>query len=177
MTADMPVETSARLRWPILALAVICLLWAGMVLGISCLETPVKFSAPALKQAVAPELGRALAFDIGRVVFDAFSKVQVVWSILTFVLLLVVRPFHKTPCAIKVLFGLIWPIVAFQTIVLIPALAVRAQMVLNAPTQKLPPAPYHALYSSTELVKLIALIALGILLINAAGSKEISKPS
>ena len=175
MPADQIIENSHRAHWAIVALAVICLLWAGMVLGISCLETPIKFSAPALKQAVAPELGRALAFDIGRVVFDAFSKVQVVWSVLTFVLLLVVRPFQKTPRAIAVLFALVWPIVAFQTFVLVPALATRAQMVLSAPTQKLPPAPYHALYTSTELVKLIALITLGILLINAA-PKAISKP-
>ena len=140
----MSSSTSSRPRWAILALAVICLLWAGMVLGISCLETPVKFSAPSLKQAVAPEIGRAIALDIGRVVFDAFSKVQIVWAILTFVLLVVVRPFEKTPRAIGVLFGLVWPIVAFQSFVLVPALAERAQLVLNAPLQKLPPAPSHA---------------------------------
>lgn len=161
----MLLEKSSRPRWAIVALAVICLLWAGMVLGISCLDGPIRFTAPSLKQAVAPELGRAIALDIGRVTFAAFSKVEIVWSIATFLLLLVVRPFPRVPRAIGVLFALVWPIVAFQSLVLIPALAARAQMVMNK--QTLPPAPYHALYSSTEIIKLVSLIALGVLLINA----------
>ena len=172
MRADMPLENSSRPRWAILALAVICLLWAGMVLGISCLETPIKFSAPALKQAVAPEVGRALAFDIGRVVFDAFNKVQMVWSLLTFVLLFVVRPFETVPRKVVFLFALIWLFVVFQSFILAPALATRAQMVLNSPLRELPPAPYHRLYTSTELIKLIALISLGIMMIKAVGAKD-----
>lgn len=163
-------QNSARPRWALIALAVICLLWAGMVLGISCLDGPIRFTAPSLKQAVAPELGRAIALDIGRVTFAAFSKVEIVWSIATLVLLLVVRPFKRVPRAVGVLFALVWPIVAFQSLVLIPALAVRAQMVMNK--QTLPPAPYHALYSSTEIIKLISLIALGVLLIGACGPKS-----
>lgn len=168
----MNSETSSRPRWAIIALAAICLLWAGMVLGISCFETPIKFTAPSLKQAVAPEIGRAIALDIGRVVFEAFSKIQIVWSVLTVLLLMVVRPFEKTPRAIGVLFALVWPIVAFQSIVLMPALSQRAQLVLSNPMQKLPPAPYHALFTSTELIKLIALIWLGVLLIKAVAACE-----
>ena len=166
----MNSEISSRPRWAIIALATICLLWAGMVLGISCLDGPIRFTAPSLKQAVAPELGRAIALDIGRVTFRAFSKVEIIWSLITLALLLGVRPFHKIPRAIGVLFALVWPIVAFQSFVLSPALAVRAQMIMNK--QVPPPAPYHMLYSSTEIIKLICLIALGVLLIKAVAAQE-----
>jgi len=169
----MNSEISSRSRWAIVALAAICLLWAGMVLGISCLDGPIRFTAPSLKQAVAPELGRAIALDIGRVTFSAFSKVEIVWSLATLILLLVVRPFRKIPRAIGVLFALVWPIVAFQSLVLIPALAVRAQMIMKG--QVPPPAPYHMLYSSTEIIKLVCLIALGVLLIKASAVHEESE--
>ena len=49
-------------------LVVICLIWCGMVLGISFLATPVKFHAPSLSLAVG--------VDVGRTVFDAFNLVQ-----------------------------------------------------------------------------------------------------
>lgn len=156
-----------------IALATICLLWAGMVLGISCLDGPIRFTAPSLKQAVAPELGRAIALDIGRVTFKAFSKVEIIWSLMTLVLLLGVRPFRRVPRAIAILFALVWPIVAFQSFVLIPALAIRAQMIMNKQVPS--PAPYHMLYSSTEIIKLICLITLGVLLIKAVAAPEKSE--
>ena len=141
----------------------ICLIWAGMVMGISLLETPIKFTAPSLKQAVAPEIGRAIALDIGRVVFGAFNKVEIVWSVLTFGLMLGTGAFRRVSVIAKGLFVGLWAVVAFQSIVLVPALAERAQMVLNK--QTLPPAPYHMLYTSTELFKLIALLTLGVMLL------------
>lgn len=165
----MSLENSSRPRWAIVALAAICLIWAGMVLGISCLDGPIRFTAPSLKQAVAPELGRAIALDIGSVTFRAFSKVEMVWAIATLLLLLVARPFAKIPRAIAGLFALVWPIVAFQGLVLIPALAARSQMIMKGQTP--PPAPYHMLYSTTEIIKLVSLIVLGVLLIKASGLK------
>lgn len=169
-TQAVTSPAEARPRWPLIALTMICLLWAGMVMGISLLETPIKFTAPSLKQAVAPEIGRAIALDIGRVVFGAFNKVEIVWSILTLVLLLVARPFVRVPRLVGVLLPLLWIIVAFQSVVLVPALAARAQLVLN--NQPLPPAPYHMLYTSTELIKLISLLVLGVLLIRHAGERS-----
>ena len=58
----MTPELAAKL------LVVICLLWCGMVLGISFLATPVKFHAPTLSLAVG--------VDVGRTVFEAFNLVQ-----------------------------------------------------------------------------------------------------
>lgn len=148
----------------------ICLLWAGMVMGISLLETPIKFTAPSLKQAVAPEIGRAIALDIGRVVFGAFNKVEIVWSVLSLGLMFGTGTYVRLSGIAKALFLGIWAVVAFQSIVLVPALAERAQMVLN--NQPLPPAPYHMLYTSTELFKLIALLTLGVTLLRLLSGKR-----
>lgn len=132
-------------------------------MGISLLETPIKFTAPALKTAVTHDVGRAIALDIGRVVFGAFNKVEIVWSVLTIALLPFIGSIARLPRIAKVLFPTIWLIVVFQSVVLVPALAARAQMVLN--NQPLPPAPYHALYTGSELIKLLSLLTLGVLLI------------
>lgn len=145
-----------------MALTMICLIWLGMVMGISLLETPIKFTAPSLKTIVTHEIGRAIALDIGRVVFHAFNRVEIVWSVLTLALILFGGLWVRLPRASKALFPTIWAIVAFQSVVLVPALAARAQLVLH--NQPLPPAPYHMLYTGTELIKLISLLTLGILL-------------
>jgi hypothetical protein len=156
----------ARPRWPLLALTMICLLWAGMVMGISLLETPVKFTAPSLKTIVTHEVGRAIALDIGRVVFHTFNKVEIVWSVLTIALIPFIGSLARLPRAARILLPTIWLVVVFQSVVLVPALAARAQLVLH--NQPLPPAPYHALYTGSELIKLLSLLALGVLLLRNA---------
>lgn len=163
MSTPATEPVSSRPRWPLVTLAVITLLWAGMVLGISCLETPVKFTTPSLE--------RGVGLDVGRTVFNAFNKVEIVWSVLTFTLLLVIRPFRRVPRAIGVLYAIVWPIIIFQSLVLLPALSARAQIVLDGGT--LPPAPYHMLYTGSELLKLISLIVLGVLLIRRAAEPEV----
>ncbi len=163
-------RASSGPRWPLIALTAICLLWAGMVMGISLLETPIKFTAPSLKTAVAPEIGRAIALDIGRVVFGAFNKVEIVWSILTIALIPFIGSLARLPRAAKVLFPTIWLIIVFQSVVLVPALAARAQLVLN--NQPLPPAPFHALYTGSELIKLLSLLVLGVLLMRRMNFEE-----
>lgn len=167
-----PPSSEKRLPWPLITLAVICLLWCGMVMGISLLETPVKFTAASLKEAVDPEIGRGIALDIGRTVFGAFNKVEIVWSVLSGVLFFVLlsRFPGRLPRIAKVLLPLLWLIVAFQSVVLVPALAARAQMVLDG--LELPPAPYHNLYTATELTKLISLLTLGITLIRRIGENR-----
>lgn len=139
-------------------------------MGISLLETPIKFTAPSLKQAIPYEIGRGIALDIGRVVFGAFNKVEIVWSVLSFLLLFGAGAFKRLSVVMKAFFGVLWAIVAFQSIVLVPALAARAQLVLNQ--QPLPPAPYHALYSGTELIKLLSLLTLGVLLLRMQNAKR-----
>ena len=47
---------------------IICLLWAGMVAGISFLESWVKFRAPTLTKTIG--------VDVGRTVFKFFQYIQ-----------------------------------------------------------------------------------------------------
>jgi hypothetical protein len=147
--------------WAVIALAAICLLWAGMVLGISVLEAPVKFQAPSLT--------RAVGLDVGRVVFSAFNKVEIVWSALSFLILFAAKPFQNMPRFVKVLLPLIWLIVLAQSVFLLPMLVERSLLVVQhgVPIDKLPPSPVHGLYSSTELIKLLSLITSGVLFIRS----------
>lgn len=173
MSTESHSQPSAlRSPWPLITLVIICLLWCGMVMGISLLETPVKFTAASLKEAVDPEVGRGIALDIGRTVFGAFNKVEIVWSVLSGVLFFVLlsRFPGRMPHAALVLLPLLWMIVVFQSVVLVPALSARAQMVLDG--LELPPAPYHNLYTATELTKLISLLTLGILSIRKIGEER-----
>lgn len=44
-----------------IGLVVVCLVWAGMVIGISFLEAPVKFMAPSLTRPVGLDVGRTFS--------------------------------------------------------------------------------------------------------------------
>jgi hypothetical protein len=163
--AGAPVSTNPtniRSAWPVISLAAACLLWAGMVLGISVLEAPVKFTAPTLT--------RAIGMDVGRVVFSAFSLVQLVWSLITFLLLVVFRPYARVPRLLGGLLLLIWLIVGIQHGLLLPMLVERSLMIMGGKVP--PPSPVHALYSSTEMVKLIALITCGVLAMKSLMKRE-----
>lgn len=146
----------------IIALAVVALLWAGMVLGISVLETPVKFTAPLLT--------RAVALDVGRTVFRAFGYVEIFWSALSALLILIATRRAALPRLSTFAFAYCWLAVAFQTAVLRPALWARADLVIAG--KSLPIAPYHIYYTGSELLKLIALIVAGIVLIKALARRE-----
>lgn len=154
---DTIQTTNVRIGWAAILLVMACLLWAGMVLGISCLEAPVKFTTPSLT--------RPVALDVGRVVFSAFNKVEIGWSMLLFWLFIIVRPFYRVPKLVGVLFVSLWLIVIFQSLVLLPMLTQRALLVMQG--QPLSASPVHALYTSTEFIKLISLLFLGAYLLKS----------
>jgi hypothetical protein len=54
-------------------IAISALLWAGMILGISFLESWAKFRAPLLTKVVG--------LDVGRTVFSYFHMTQIMWLI------------------------------------------------------------------------------------------------
>lgn len=130
------------------ALTVITLLWAGMVLGISFLESPVKFTAPTLTLPVG--------LDVGRHVFQAFNKVEIAWALAGLWLAWAGRPGRRIalPIAAAVLFLVI------QTFFLLPPLDRRTNRIIAG--QRPPAAPYHLLYIALETGKLLALAGAGI---------------
>ena len=50
--------------------ALLLYLWAGVVLGISFLETPLKFKAPGITTV--------LGVGIGKLVFNALNKIEII---------------------------------------------------------------------------------------------------
>ena len=138
-----------RFRNALLNPAWVCFLWVGMTIGISMIATPVRFTAQTIT--------RPVALDVGRVVFAALNKAELVAVVL---LLIVVRVSGQASrfwafCSILAL------IVIAQSVWLTPELAERTQMIINGIE---PPRSYaHAIYSSLELIKISLLFYLGFL--------------
>ena len=127
----------------------VSLVWLGMILGISFLEAPVKFTAPSVTLPVG--------LDIGRHVFGVFNKVEIVWALATLVLVLMARPGLKSGLPL----AMAWVALAIESTWLLPALDQRVAAILEG---KLPPASFHhRLYVILELVKAASLGAYGYL--------------
>ncbi|MDH3578698.1 MAG: hypothetical protein OEO71_12890 [Gammaproteobacteria bacterium] len=141
------MTVAVRIRNAILSPAWVCFLWTGMTVGVSMIATPVRFTAASIT--------RPVALDVGRVVFAALNKAELVALAL---LLLIVRIAGLTRkwwafCAILAL------IVLAQGIWLIPELAARTDIIIAGGEP--PPSYAHAIYSSLELVKIALLLFLG----------------
>ena len=129
-------------------LAIEVLLWAGMILGISFLESWVKFRAPLLTKPIG--------LDVGRTVFSAFHKVQCVWLLLAISLMLSIqRSFNDWILLISVAF-----ILFIQIVWLHPQLKRRIDMIIAG--QKPKASSLHTIYVVLELIKLLLLIILGV---------------
>jgi hypothetical protein len=118
-----------------------------MTVGISMIATPVRFTATSIT--------RPVALDVGRVVFAALNKAELVALVL---LLVIVRVSGRTRelwawCSVLVL------IVLAQGVWLIPELASRTDIILAGGEP--PPSYAHAVYSSMELAKVGLLSFLG----------------
>ncbi len=118
-----------------------------MTAGISLLETPVRFMAPTIT--------RPVALDVGRVVFAALNKAELVALL---ILLLVVRLSGRArelwiQCSALIL------IILAQSMWLLPQLSARSQQIVAG----VEPAPsmLHGTYSILELLKLLLLLYLG----------------
>ncbi|MGB2691084.1 MAG: hypothetical protein WBC96_01180 [Thermodesulfobacteriota bacterium] len=136
-----------RIRNALLNPAWICFLWAGMTIGVTMIATPVRFTAGSIT--------RPIALDVGRVVFAALNKAELVALV---ILLIVVR---VSGAAVR-----LWSIAAALALIVIaqstwlgPELAERTQMIIDGVE---PAKSYaHALYSTLELLKIGLLLYLG----------------
>jgi hypothetical protein len=121
--------------------------WFGMSAGISLLETPVKFTAPTIT--------REIALDVGRVVFTALNKAEIVALIL---LLILVRVSGRTRQLLAACFAVALIQIA-QATWLLPELSTRAQQIVEG----IEPAPSaaHGTYAVLQLLKLALLLYIG----------------
>lgn len=122
-------------------------MWAGMTVGISMIATPVRFTAVSIS--------RPVALDVGRVVFAALNKAE----LLAFVLLLIIVRVSGRSRELWAWCGILILIVLAQGAWLIPELAARTDIIMAG--GELPPSAAHAIYSSLELVKIGLLLFLG----------------
>jgi len=126
----------------------VCLVWFGMTAGVSMLATPVRFTAPTIT--------RAVALDVGRVVFAALNKAEFV----ALILLLVLVRISGRAKALWAGCGALALILMAQSLWLLPALAARTEQILAG--SEPPPSYVHGAYSVLELTKLALLFYLGI---------------
>ncbi len=128
------------------AFIVLALIWAGLLLGVSFLATPVKFTAPGLTLPVA--------LEVGHVTFALFSLIE--WVLGALLLLSASLGSSRARLAVA---ALVSSIVALQALWLLPALDLRvAAVVAGAP---LPPSSHHTLYAAAEAIKLVLLLGSG----------------
>lgn len=122
--------------------------WAGLVAGISFLEAPVKFTAPSLTLAVG--------LDVGRHVFGALNRVELVLALASVALVWASRARRGVWGAL----GVAWAAVLLETVWLLPALDARAAVLIAGGTL-LPEPSLHWLFGLAEAAKVVALFVVG----------------
>ncbi|OON66236.1 hypothetical protein [Hymenobacter sp. CRA2] len=132
-----------------LLLVLALFLWAGMICGISFLEAPLKFTAPNITVV--------LGVGIGRIVFHALNKVELVLSVAA----LLCAGVLGVPSRIWTTLLVAVVILTAQTLWLLPALDARA-LALQAGTPN-PPNSQHMTYVVLEASKLLCLLTTGVL--------------
>ncbi|MCV7101873.1 hypothetical protein [Mycobacterium palustre] len=128
--------------------------WLGMVLAISFLEAPLKFRAPN----VTLQIG----LGIGRLVFRALNTVEVVFAL---VIVAIVAGSTERPAPARIVAALAVAIaaLAIQLVAVRPRLARRSNQVLAGSDG--PRSRAHYVYVGFEVVKAVALLVAGILLL------------
>ncbi|HLP12167.1 MAG TPA: hypothetical protein VK177_09570 [Flavobacteriales bacterium] len=134
-----------------LFIILVCLIWAGMVAAISFLEAPVKFTAPSLTLRVG--------LDVGRHVFAAFNKVELVWAGLLLILFFI----GKLNTLIRIFLLGLFAIMALEHVWLLPVLDQRALIIVEGgwPQGTSP----HKWYIIFEIAKFILLVTTAITLL------------
>jgi hypothetical protein len=123
-------------------------IWLGMVVAISFLEAPLKFRAPGVSVRIG--------LGIGRLVFAALNRVEIVLLLAVAGALLA----GPRPVPVLVAASVTAALLAVELAVVRPVLTRRSNRVLAG--EELPRSRAHLYYVALELSKAIALVALGI---------------
>ena len=132
-------------------IALICtFLWIGFVCAISFMEAWLKFRAPGISVP--------LGLGIGRLVFNALNKVELV-----FALVVIINIFWYSSDILKwqnLAFAIPLALLLIQTFWLLPALDARAELHIQG--QLVPSSNLHFYYVGIELVKVASLTIFGL---------------
>jgi hypothetical protein len=123
------------------------MIWLGMIIGISFLESPLKFMVPG----VTFEIG----LSIGRQVFGVFNKIECAMAIAMAILIVMVRQKDRRVISLAV----VWLSLGLQTFLLLPILYDRIELILQGQTPASSPA--HAIYVFLEIIKAVSLAVYG----------------
>jgi hypothetical protein len=123
-------------------------IWLGMVVAISFLEAPLKFRAPGVSLRIG--------LGIGRLVFAALNRVEIVLLLAVAGALLA----GPRPVPMLVAASVTATLLAVQLAVVRPVLTRRSNRVLAG--EEVPRSRAHLYYVALELSKAIALVALGV---------------
>jgi hypothetical protein len=129
-----------------LAILMLASAWAGFLVGVSFLATPVKFLAPSLTLPVA--------LDVGRQTFLVFNRSEVVLAV---VMLLLLLWGLRTRAAIS-LGAVLALLILTQTFWMLPVLDARVETILQGDAPA--PSSLHTFYVIFECVKLALLLAI-----------------
>ncbi|SBS77102.1 conserved membrane hypothetical protein [uncultured Mycobacterium sp.] len=141
-------------HWAAVAVAAL-FVWLGMVLAISFLEAPLKFRAPGVTIA--------LGLGIGRLVFRALNTCEAVLAAVIVVALVIGTPSIGVTAAVLVAIAAL----LIQVIGVRPALTRRSDAVLaDASHAEAGRSRAHYVYVVVEVVKVVALLVGGVLLLN-----------
>lgn len=133
--------------------AAVALVWLGMVLAISFLEAPLKFRAP--------DVTLRIGLGIGRLVFRALNTVEVVFALVIVGAVAIAPP----PPGVTVSLAVAVVVLAVQLVVVRPRLSRRSDHVLAG--REAPRSRGHLAYVGLEVIKSLALIAGGVLLLSS----------
>ena len=125
-------------------------LWIGFVGAISFMEAWLKFQVPTLTLSVG--------LGIGKLVFNALNKVELVLAII--ILLALFRTSKEMFSWRNLFFFIPLAILIFQTIILLPILDTRAMAIIE--NNPVPMSNAHLYYIGLEVVKVTALFIYGI---------------
>ena len=124
------------------------LIWFAMIAAISFMEAPLKFQAPGITLP--------LGLSVGRLIFFALNKIEIVLAVIFILSLLGSRTIGR---AAMVTFGVIVAILVAETVWLLPALDIRAEQVITGTGE--PFSNLHLFYIALDAIKLILLFVLG----------------
>ncbi|WP_430412775.1 hypothetical protein [Kordia sp.] len=125
----------------------ILLIWVGMVLAISFMEAPLKFQSELVDTRVG--------VSIGRIVFTALNRVEVV-LLTIYTILTVVSGNFKKSYLLHILIG----IILIQTFLLLPFLDDRALQIIQQ--QPVEDSILHINYVLLEIIKVVVLLWISI---------------
>jgi len=123
---------------------IVLAVWAGIIIGVSLIATPIKFQAPSLTLETGLEIGRYTFRFLGRV------------ELCLLLISLAAAAIAQTPKAVWIVLGLIIVILAVQHFWLLPFLDNRVSDILAGA----PPSfsIHHKIFAAMEAAKTVLLI-------------------